>query len=427
MTEATSDTLASLRRAFHAYPEPGWCEFYTTCRLVEEIERIGVDECAVGRDAMKADERMAVPSDERLDEWFGRAKRAGAREDLLERCRGGYTGAVAVLERGDGPVVGLRVDIDALEITESDAGSHAPASEGFRSENEGVMHACGHDAHVTIGLGVLEAITKSDFAGTLKVIFQPAEELSGGGKAMAESAHLDDVEYLFAVHVGLDHPTGTVVAGVEKPLAMAHLTATFTGESAHAGKAPNEGSNAMQAMATAVQSAYAIPRHADGMTRVNFGRVEGGSASNVIADEVTLHGEVRGETTDLMVYTQNALDRRLLAAAEMHDCEVTPEVISESPRADSDDELRSVVAAAAEGVDGVEAIRPTVDFGASEDATFLMDRVQRNGGYATYLIVGADHPTSHHTPTFDVDERSIPIAVDVLTASIEAVAAEPPA
>jgi aminobenzoyl-glutamate utilization protein A len=286
------------------------------------------------------------------------------------------------------------------------------------------MHACGHDGHMTIGVGVIEAVKASDFAGTLTVFFQPAEEVSGGGKAMAESEHVEGVDYLFAVHLGLGHPTGEVVGGMTEPLAMCHVEATVHGASAHAGKAPNEGRNAIQAMATAVGNTYAIPRHADGMTRVNVGRVDAGTSSNVIAERATVLAEARGETTELMEYARDAMGRTFESAAEMHGCTVDFDVVSESPRADSDPDLAALVTAVADADDRVETARQHAPFGASEDATFLMEAVQECGGRATYAIVGTDHPGDHHTPTFDVDEASLPVAVDVLTASILRVAAE---
>ncbi|AHG01216.1 indole-3-acetyl-L-aspartic acid hydrolase (plasmid) [Halostagnicola larsenii XH-48] len=446
-------TLIGLRRSFHRYPEPGWCEFRTTAGIVAELERIGVDEIAVGQEALASDARMAVPDGETIRPWLERARVAGVREDILERTKDGHTGVVAVIEqepdtpegsveqlgeeydrdesadgtdfvseqdseRRPGPCVGLRVDMDALSLRESDEASHRPAAEGFRSEHDGYMHACGHDAHIAMGLGTLEAVKESDFTGTFKVFFQPAEEISGGGRAMARGGYLDDVEYLLAVHVGLDNPTGTVVAGMEKPLAMSHLTVTFEGASAHAGTAPNAGANAMQAVASAVQNAYAIPRHSDGMTRINFGRIEGGTASNVIAEEITLEGEIRGETTALMEYTRTELERVLYAAAEMHDCDVTPRVISESPSVDSDPALRDLVSEVARGVDGVDSVVPTDEFGASEDATYLMERVSENGGLASYVLVGTDSPTNHQTPTFDIDEDSLEIGVSVLSEAV---------
>ncbi|WP_435551546.1 amidohydrolase [Natrinema sp. CGMCC1.2065] len=414
MSYEVRNRVRDLRRAFHRHPEPGWREFRTTARVVEELERIGVDEIAVGREALATDERMAVPPESELEPWRERAREAGVRSDLLERTADGHTGVVATLEQGEGPCLGLRVDLDAISMRESTADDHRPAAEGFRSEHDGYMHACGHDAHLAMALGALETVKASEFEGTFKVFFQPAEEISGGGKAMAESGHLDDVDYLLALHVGLDHPTGEIVAGIEKPLAMAHLTATFEGASAHAGKAPNEGANAMQAAATAIQNAYGIPRHSDGLTRVNVGRIEGGTASNVIAEEVTIEAEVRGETTALMEYTRTELERVCYAAAEMHDCDVTPRMISESPRVDSHPALRDLVGNVAWDVDGVERVIPTEEFGVSEDVTYLMQRVQDNGGFASYVLIGTDHPTSHHTPTFDVDEESLAIGVSVL-------------
>ena len=171
------EDLIELRREFHQYPEPGWCEFWTTARIVEKLERIGVDEIHVGPDALDTDERLGVPDDQELSQWFEKAKSKTDRTDVLEQIEGGNTGVVAVVKRGDGPSVGLRVDIDALPIEESSNDEHAPAAEGFRSNNEGFMHACGHDSHITFGLGTLERLIESDFSGTFKVFFQPSEEL----------------------------------------------------------------------------------------------------------------------------------------------------------------------------------------------------------------------------------------------------------
>ena len=420
------DQLISVRRDLHRRPEPAWREFYTTVRIVEELERIGVDELFVGPDAVADEHRMSVPDDAELEQWYERARQAGADEEILEQLAGGYTGAVAVLRRGEGPTVALRVDIDALPILESEDDDHAPAAAGFRSEHEGYMHACGHDAHATIGLGVIEAIEESDFAGTLKVCFQPGEERVAGGKAMAKSGHLDDVDYLLAVHVGLDHPTGEVVAGVNGFLAVKHFHAEFTGEPAHAGGKPNEGRNAMQAMATAIQNLYSIPRHDDGPTRVNVGVVEGGTATNIIPERVAIEGEVRGETTELNEYMIEHAERILQSAAEMHDCSVEITSVGEAPSAVSDKAIADIVHAVASSTPGVDSPLETDALGGSEDATYLMQEVQDNGGLAAYVGVGTDHPGGHHTPTFDVDEGSIQIGIEVLADSIEEIAARQP-
>ena len=421
---AVSDPVA-LRRELHRHPEPAWCEYETTARIVERLEKLDLDALYVGPDAIDPDNRLAVPDDETLDRWYDRAVEAGADPDVLERLDGGFTGAVAVVERGEGPTVGLRVDIDGLPRVESEDADHLPVAEGFRSET-GAMHACGHDAHAAIGVGVIEAIQASDFAGTLKVFFQPAEEVIGGGKAMAASEHIDDVDYLLAVHIGLGRPTGTVVAGIDGFLAVRHLEATFTGEPAHAGGRPEEGRNAIQALATAVQNCYGIPRHSGGRTRVNVGVVEGGSAANIIAEEAHLVAEVRGETTPLMEYMSERVERTLETAAAMHDCEVAVEVGAEAPSAKSDDELRAIVGAAAEDVDGVDTVLEEGILGGSEDATFLMEAVQDNGGLATYVGVGTDHPGGHHTATFDVDEPSIGHGIDTLAGAIEQIGVDRP-
>jgi aminobenzoyl-glutamate utilization protein A len=265
---------------------------------------------------------------------------------------------------------------------------------------------------------VLRAVIESDFQGTLKLLFQPAEEVIGGGRPVARSGHLDDVDALLAVHVGLDHPTGEVVAGIDDFLAVAHFRAQFHGEGAHAGGNPNRGRNAVQAMATAVQNLYGIARHEDGATRVNAGDVGGGTAPNIIPEEAYIHAEVRGETTELMEYTRERAHRVVETAAEMHDCTSTLEPGPEAPSARSDESLVDLVAGVAEASDRVDRPVRRDSLGGSEDATFLMDRVQQQGGLASYVGVGTDHPGGHHTATFDVDEESLFVGVEVLAETI---------
>lgn len=424
MSTSRRDRLVELRREFHRHPEPAWKEFWTTARIIEEIESIGVDELYVGRDALAPD-RLAVPEAEELLSWAERAIDAGADPDRVESMVGGWTGAIAVLERGDGPVVGLRVDIDALPREESTDEDHHPAREGFRSET-GAMHACGHDAHATIGIGVLEAIAERDFDGTLKVFFQPSEEVIGGGKPMAESGHLDDVDYLIGIHVGLDRPTGEIVAGIGDFLAVTQFYASFSGEPGHAGARPEEGRNAVQAMATAVQNLYAIPRHSEGASRINAGVVGGGTATNIIPEESFINGEVRGETTGVRDFTFERATDVLEHAAAMHGCEYDLEIEGQAPSAESDEELVDVVHDVSASNPDVTTATRRGAIGGSEDATFLMQRVQDQGGLATYVCIGTDHPGGHHTATFDVDEDSLEIGVDVIADSIERIASERP-
>jgi len=418
----TPDHLRALRRELHRHPEPAWREFYTTARIVTECERIGVDEIFIGPEALASAPRNGVPDESELVRWRERARQAGVEEATLECLDGGNTGAIAVLRRGEGPTVALRVDIDALPRSESTDPNHEPVAEGFRAECDDAMHACGHDGHATIGVGVLESVADSDFQGTLKVIFQPAEEVIGGGQAIAESGHLEDVDALLSIHLGLGHPTGEIVAGIDGILAVSNFRAEFEGEPAHAGGHPDRGRNAVQAMATAVGNLYAIPRHTGGTTRVNAGDVGGGSASNVIPETAYINGEVRGETTHLMEYMSERAEAVLESAAEMHDCEVSVERTGEAPSADPDEELVDLVYDVADGVAGVDSRLRSAELGGSEDVTYLMRRVQEQGGEATFVGIGTDHPGGHHTATFDVDERSIGIGVDVLRETIVTIA-----
>lgn len=421
---ATQDHLIQLRRELHRHPEPAWREFYTTARIVEELRRIGVDELHIGPEALGPD-RRGVPEQTDLEWWFDQAHDRDVDETVLAKLEGGYTGAVAVLKRGDGPTIGLRVDIDALEREESTDPSHTPTAEGFRAETP-AMHACGHDAHTVIGIGVLEALSTGDFTGTVKVFFQPAEELVGGGKPLVDSGHLDDVDYLLSGHVGLDHPTGEIVAGFDGFLAIRHYRAEITGEAAHAATQPQRGRNAIQAAASAVTNLYGIPRHGGGKSRVNAGIVEGGSATNIIPERAVIEGEVRGETTEIIDYMGDRVDRIVESAATMHQCESAVETVVDAPSASSDPALASFIASVAETIEGVDSVVETAEFGASEDATFLMEHVQQQGGLASYIGIGTDHPTGHHTATFDVDEKSIRIGIDLLTDTIRKLSQRPP-
>jgi hypothetical protein len=129
MSALEDDAYRAFRRDLHRHPEPAWREFYTTARIVEELRERDLTELHVGPDALATDDRMNVPDDEELAEWERRAREAGADPSIVDELSGGYTGCVAVVERGDGPVIGLRVDIDALPIRESEDGDHVLVGE----------------------------------------------------------------------------------------------------------------------------------------------------------------------------------------------------------------------------------------------------------------------------------------------------------
>jgi aminobenzoyl-glutamate utilization protein A len=412
------------RRDLHQHPEPAWCEYYTTARIVDALETRGIDRILVGPEILQSG-RRGVPSTSTQQEWKEQALEAGAREDIVSRLTDGQTGAMAVIENGPGPTVALRVDIDGLPITEDTTDEHLPSTAGFRSTHEGYMHACGHDGHATIGIGVLDQLLQSEFDGTVKIIFQPGEEQIVGAEPIVHAGIIDDVDYLYATHLGLDHPTGTIVAGISEFLAVSQFETSFYGSAAHAGAHPESGENAVQALAAAVQNLYAIPRHSEGATRVNVGTVSGGTATNIIPESATISGEIRGETTQLMESTETQAHQIMESAARMHDCEMEIDTMGRAPSAESDSELIETVATVAGETAQVESVVRRDSLGGSEDATHMMRHVQQNGGKATYVAIGTDHPGGHHTPRFDIDEQSLEIGVAVLADAITKTLHEP--
>jgi aminobenzoyl-glutamate utilization protein A len=425
-SEATTSgkDLTEIRRDLHAHPEGGWKEFRTTAMVAEELETLGY-EVHLGSEAVDPEERLGLPSEDELSAALERARRDGAPESYLERMEG-ITGAVAVREFGDsGPVVGVRVDMDALERTESHEEDHRPVREGFVSEYPNEMHACGHDGHTAIGLGIARRFAEDPgaFDGTLKLFFQPAEEGGRGGLPMSRTPLLEDVDHILALHLGLGEETGTVVAGYDRPLSNAKLDVRYLGEPAHAGAAPQEGRNALQAAAAAMQNLYAIPRHADGPTRINVGQVRSPNAQNVIAEDVEMRVEVRGTTADLKDYMLEHARRMVRAAADMHDVDVETSLYGKTTSFVCDDEMVAAVAAAAGRTEGVTNVVERMDFGGSEDASYLIERVQERGGTGTYIGVGASNVAGHHTARFDIDEDALGIGVDVVVETVQSLGA----
>ncbi|MBP1923414.1 aminobenzoyl-glutamate utilization protein A [Halorubrum alkaliphilum] len=415
LTAFSDASLHEIRRDLHAHAEAGWKEFRTTALLAAELEELGYG-VHLGADSVNPDERMGVPPENEVAAARERALEAGAPTEYIDRMSD-ITGLVAVRKFGDGPTIGVRTDIDALERQEAMDDDHRPAREGFASVHPGEMHACGHDAHAAIGLGVAREFADGEFDGTLKLFFQAAEEGGRGGKPMAESGYLDDVDHLLAVHVGLDEPVGTVVSSYDAPLANAKLDVTFEGEPAHAGGEPNAGRNALQAATAAIGNLYGIARHGGGQTRVNVGRVNADNAQNVICEEATMRVEVRGGTHDLNEYMLGRTREVIDGAATMHDVDYETGLYGKTTTFENDESVIETVEVAADATSAVDRIIRK-EFGGSEDASYLIRRVQRRGGTAAYLGIGANNPAGHHTAYFDIDETAIDIGVDVIGTAV---------
>ena len=406
------EKLIRFRRDFHRYPETGWLEYRTTVKIIEELEKQGIG-FIFGADIHSPEYMIGKPSDEQQNQSRLRALEETGRPDLLSRMKNGMTGVVAVLEGSlPGPTVAVRVDIDSNDLGESEDSEHRPFREGFASEHKGWMHACGHDGHTAIGLGLAEILNRNRdrLRGKVLLIFQAAEEGGRGADSLVQKGLFESVDYFFAGHIGLNRASlGTVSASTYGFLASVKFDARFTGKASHAGKAPEEGHNSLAAASTAILNMLAIPRSGKGDSRVNIGTIEGGSGRNVIPDQTFLRAETRGINQTVNDYMYESAMRVCKSAAEMYQCTLSVSIEGRSQTAECDMDFAKLVARSAAGVEGVVEVLDASDLGAGENVAYMMNDVRRRGGKTTFLMLGADIVAEHHSKTFDFDEKVVPL------------------
>lgn len=406
------ELLQRWRRDFHRFPETAWTEYRTTSLIAAELAREGY-QILLGEQIFSSSAIMGRQVDEAVEK--ARALSQGADPQWLEPQR--LTGLIAVLETGrPGPCVALRVDLDAVHLQESDSEQHFPHQAGFASQNSNAMHACGHDGHAAVGLVLGKRLMqhKAQLCGRIKLIFQPAEEGCRGGKALAQGGQLDDVDIFYAIHLGIHAQSGEVVVCPEAFLSSTKFDVEFIGRAAHAGLEPNAGANALAAACQAVNQMLAIPPHREGMTRINIGQLNAGEERNVIPAFALLKGECRGATPQLNEYVFSAVQRIVQATGMAYDVDYHIRRQGEAISIHNTPALVHGVTLTA-GSLGLDVIhsRP---FGASDDAGFMVERVQKRGGQAAYLVLGADLAAGHHTRSFDFDEQAMVTAVELLEA-----------
>ena len=416
ITSAVESGVIAYRRDFHRYAEAAWTEFRTSSLVARRLASLGY-EVQSGRQVLRDEDRMGLPSPDILEKHWQRAVDQGGDPEYMEVVKGGFTGVVGILDNGPGPVVGLRFDMDAVDISESRDSGHRPLREGFASVNDGASHACGHDGHTAVGLGVAEVLMslREQVRGTVKLIFQPAEEGVRGAKAMVSAGVVDDVDYVLGHHLYSGWKVGEIDPGRGDYLATTKFDAVITGVPAHAGGRPHEGRNALLAASTAVLNLHAIPRHKDGATRINVGKLVAGTGRNVVCSRAHLTVETRGSTSGLNEYMYGYAMHVLESAASMHNCTLEVRAMGSAQSASSDAELAARVRELALGI-GSFSVRPPDTGGGSEDFTYMMERVQQHGGQATSIGVGADlGGWGHHTAEFDFDERALGLAIRLLS------------
>lgn len=401
------DELVAVRRQLHARPEEGWSEFTTTALIAEKLESFGYT-VLLGSDVISVDHCLGR-EEPVVKAGLAYARENGVSEEMLARMQE-LTGCVGVMDTGrPGPTLAVRFDIDCVLVQESDDESHIPAREGFKSTRDGLMHACGHDAHTSTGLALAHwfADHKDSLKGKIKIVFQPAEEGVRGAAAIAASGVLDDVDFFLGAHVGMMCKSGEISVNPYGFLCTTKMDVTFKGAPAHAGVEPNAGHNAMAAACNAVVQLLGISRHGGGMTRVNIGTIHSGSGRNVIPEHAKLVMEVRGETGEINDYMYNSAARIIEGCALAQDCEFGIKKMGEASDLTNDKELVEILGRAGDAVEGIDVRREPMNFGGSEDATILARRVQAHGGKAAFFVIGSNHPTGHHTARFDICESDL--------------------
>ncbi|KAB8312840.1 amidohydrolase [Erwinia endophytica] len=409
--------LQAWRRDLHKFAESGWLEFRTATLVAEELHCLGYS-LQLGKEVIDAESRMGLPSAEVLAQQEQRAIEQGALPQWLPHFSGGFCGIVATLKTDrPGPVMAFRVDMDALDMSERLAQDHRPFAEGFASCNVGMMHACGHDGHTSIGIGMAHVLKQfeSRLCGTIKLIFQPAEEGTRGAKSMVAAGVLDDVDFFTASHLGLGIPAGELICGCDSFLATTKLDVTFRGVASHAGARPEEGKNALLAAAQATLALHTLPQHSAGSSRINVGVLQGGSGRNVVADHALMKVETRGATNEINDFIYQQALQVLAGAATMYGVQHEVRLMGAARSSQPTQPWVNYIRQQARQIPELTSLVDSKEQAAgSEDATYMMERVKEMGGQASYLIFGTELSAGHHNEKFDFNEEVIAIAVKTL-------------
>ena len=370
----------SMRRDFHIHPELGFHEVRTAGIVAKELTNLG-----------------------------------------LEVHTGvGGTGVVAILEgTRPGPVVLVRADMDALPIIEETGAPYA-------SQNLGVMHACGHDGHTGILLTVARMLNnhQNELAGTVKFMFQPAEEGMGGAEAMIDAGILASpkVDIALALHVWNEKPVGWI--GIANGPAMAGaeiFNIKIRGKGGH-GAAPHLAVDPILASAqviTALQGIVARNVPPLQTAVVSVCKIHAGETFNVIPPAVEMTGTIRTFEPAVRLLVLDRFNKTIRSVAEAMGCEADIDIQRLTPATINQSEVSAQVTSVARrvfpdaDVDGANFITM-----GSEDFAFVLEKVPG----CFFFIGSANHEkgldASHHHPKFDIDETALPIGAALMTATV---------
>lgn len=360
------DYVIKMRREFHMYPEVGFNEFRTSKRIQEELESMGY-EVTTGI---------------------------------------GVTGLVGVLVGNkEGKTIGLRADIDALSMQEEN-------DTEYKSKHDGVMHSCGHDTHTAMLLGAAKYFSdhKEDLNGTLKVVFQSAEEgpMPGGGISVVKGGYIDDCDAVFGQHITTRDKLGTIV--IKKGPAMAspdEFRVTITGVGTHA-SAPHTGIDPIIISSQLVQAFQTIiSRNVSPVDSavISVSTIHGGTAFNILPESVTMTGTIRTLSNETRKLIHDKMTAICKAHEEMHNCTIDLELIIAYPPVINDEVMSDFAINIGQELLGKENViiakEPSMG---GEDFAYYLERKP-----GCFIWLGAGHHDDdpyNHNPLFNPDEKA---------------------
>ncbi|TSD64286.1 amidohydrolase [Aeromicrobium piscarium] len=410
--------LTEIRRDLHRHAELGFMEFRTASRVEDHLAGLPLT-WRRGAEAIDLSQIAVLPEEAEQDFWAQAAIDAGVSRDRVDYFRRHGTALVAEIEgTRDGPIWAVRSDMDALPIAESAQPEHRPQQLDFRSRTP-AMHACGHDAHTAIGIGLLHRLAADrDFPGTVRVLFQPAEEGVRGARGMIAAGVLKGVDAMLAVHVLGDRPLGTLIGSVTGAMATEKLRIRFRGRASHAAVSPEDGRNALIAAAMASLGIMSLPRFSAADTRLNVGTLHAGDNVNIVPETAELTCEARAADDDVLTELIRRVRRVVEGVAHTQEVDHDIAVVGASCTISPTPSLVEEVLRAAQHVEALQDRLPTHFQPASDDMHLMVREVQDHGGRGAYINIGGASPGPHHSPTFDLEERFMLDAVDVLEAVV---------